>query len=180
MANGINDSGQIVGGYTFVQAGRPPQLVAAGFLLSGGSYTDLGTVGGSAAHGINNIGQIVFAYGVLSGGAFTALSVPGASLTDAWGINNLGQVVGVYSNNLQGVPDHGFLYQDGTYATFDVPGSISTEARAINDLGQIVGYYTDAAGNEHGFLATPTPAPSTLVLAGISLLGILGWAWRKR
>ncbi|HLJ98264.1 MAG TPA: PEP-CTERM sorting domain-containing protein [Gemmataceae bacterium] len=179
MANGINDSGQIVGGYSFVGGGRPPQLVAGGFLLSGGSYTDLGTVGGSAAHAINNVGQIVFAFGVLSRGTFMTLSVPGASLTDAWGINNLGQVVGVYSNNLQGLPDHGFLYNDGTYTTFDVPGSISTEARGINDNGQIVGYYTDTAGNEHGFLATPTPEPSTLVLLGCGVLGIIACGWRK-
>jgi hypothetical protein len=32
----------------------------------------------------------------------------------------------------------------------------------------------------HGFVATPTPEPSTLVLLGIGVLGIVGCAWRKR
>ena len=88
--------------------------------------------------------------------------------------------MGVYSENSQGLPELGFLYSDGTYSTLDVPGSIATEAIGINDLGQIVGYYTDAAGNEHGFLATSTPEASTLVLAGIGLLAITGYAWWQR
>ena len=183
QAYGINDSGQIVGGYTVLNSTRPPPMVVeGGFLLSGGTYTNLSTILGMAsATGINNAGQILATNGLLSGGAFTTLSVPGSSFTSAWGINNLGQVVGMYAAAGQESLDHSFVYSDGTYTTFDVPGSLATEAIGINDLGQIVGYYTDAAGNEHGFLATSTPEPSTLVLLGIGVLGILGYAgWKRR
>ncbi len=55
-ANGINDSGQIVGSYVDV-AGR-----FHGFLDSGGSFTTIdvpGSTKGTIAAGINNAGQIV-------------------------------------------------------------------------------------------------------------------------
>ena len=50
LANGINDSGQIVGGYSFLASSRlpPPSVVQAGFLLSGGIYTDLSSTPGAA------------------------------------------------------------------------------------------------------------------------------------
>jgi hypothetical protein len=35
-----------------------------------------------------------------------------------------------------------------------------------------------AQGNEHAFLATPVPEPSTLVLLAIVTVGLIGWAWR--
>jgi hypothetical protein len=42
-----------------------------------------------------------------------------------------------------------------------------------------VGWYAYAAnGNEHGLLATPVPEPSTLLLASIGVLGMVGWAYR--
>src|SRR5438445_12102699 len=57
---------------------------------------------------------------------------------------------------------HGFLYSDGSYTTIDVPDS-GANAYGINDAGQIVGWFADAQGG-HGFLATTTPEPSTLLL----------------
>jgi probable HAF family extracellular repeat protein len=62
----------------------------------------------------------------------------------------------------------------------DVPGSVQTDANGINDAGDIVGVYFDASGNEHGFLATPVPEPSTLLLLTIGTLGVIGWAWWRR
>ena len=64
--------------------------------------------------------------------------------------------------------------------TLDFAGSTSTAARGINGAGQTVGYYVDAAGNDHGFLATPAPEPATLTLAGLGALGLGGCAWRRR
>jgi probable HAF family extracellular repeat protein len=58
----------------------------------------------------------------------------------------------------------------GTYLTRDPngckpeAGSSYADTRGINASGQIVGYYQDADGTFHGFLATPTPEPSTLLL----------------
>jgi probable HAF family extracellular repeat protein len=52
---------------------------------------------------------------------------------------------------------HGFLLDQGSYTTLDVPGSSYTFATGVNASGQIVGCYIDAAGGQHGFLATPVP-----------------------
>lgn len=178
---GLNDSGQIVGGYTSLDFNH--SLISGSFLLSQGNYTQLNLINNGSASSINNAGQIVLSNGtqsgVLSGNMLTAISVPGSARTEASGINNLGQIVGIRNDTAMGSPDHGFVYHDGMYTTFDVPGALNTDPFGINDLGQIVGSYTDAAGNEHGFLATPTAGPSTLVLSGIGVLGILGFAWRK-
>jgi PEP-CTERM motif len=70
---------------------------------------------------------------------------------------------------------HGFLYSDGLYTTLELPGSINTLATGINDADQIVG----SADYSHGFLATPVPEPSTLLLLAIGTLGVIGWAWRR-
>jgi hypothetical protein len=52
------------------------------------------------------------------------------------------------------------MYSDGSYTTFDF--GAGTLLYGINDAGQIIGI-SDAGG----FLATPTPEPSTLVLLGV-------------
>jgi probable HAF family extracellular repeat protein len=77
---------------------------------------------------------------------------------------------------------HGFVREaDGTFHTIDVPGSESTSALDINTQGQIVGHFTDATGT-HAFLATPSlvPEPSTCLLLGSSLAGLVWWRKRKR
>ncbi len=52
------------------------------------------------------------------------------------------------------------MYSDGRYTTIDF--GADTRLYGINDAGQIIGT-TDAGG----FLATPVPEPSTLVLLGV-------------
>jgi len=79
---------------------------------------------------------------------FSAIDVPGATMTDINGINDLGQIVGTYTSS--GIT-RGFLLSDGDYTTLDVPGASSTSAWDINDAGQIAGSYV-VGGVTHAFL----------------------------
>jgi probable HAF family extracellular repeat protein len=167
-ANGINNSGQVVGFHGPTTLG-----VAPGYLYSGGSFTSISAMPNaftSAAYGINDAGQIAgtseltsgsyypypsgswppegFLY---SGGSFTPLAPPNSYDSAASGINNAGQIVGGFAN-ASNTKWAGFLYSGGSYSVINVPGSTSTTASGINNAGQIVGNYTDSAGKTHGFL----------------------------
>jgi probable HAF family extracellular repeat protein len=183
IALGINNAGQIVGG-----AAVQGMMYQTGFLLSGGRYATIAPPGsiGTTADAINNAGQIVGRYydarGIrhgflLSDGSYTTLDVPGSAYTEAQGINDSGQIVGEYYD---GKTYHGFLLIGSSYTTLDVPGSSLTEILGINGAGQIVGDYVDASGKGYGFLATPVPEPSMLLLLGIGTLCVLCWDWRSK
>src|SRR5579864_4435980 len=110
IAQGINDTGQIVGGYN--SQGNH------GFLFTGKT---LATLPAALAHGINDIGQIVGlsidaagSHGFLdTSGSFSTIDVPGASFTEAFGINDTGQVVGAYAIGGSG---YGFVDTSGVFA----------------------------------------------------------------
>ena len=107
--------------------------------------------------GINNVGDVVEAYGsaaaehglLLSRGTFSTIDVPGAVVTNAAGINNRGEIVGEYKDG--GGHYHGYLLSDGRLTIIDFPGASDTFARGINAAGQVVGQYVAADGS-HGFL----------------------------
>lgn len=99
-ANGINDSGQIVGNFSGAMA-----LPSIGcFFYSGGSFTTIAGVT-CQANGINDKGQVVgdnptpFLW---SNGAFIPTNLPNSAFPS--GINNSGQVVGTYvvNGNVEG------------------------------------------------------------------------------
>ena len=166
---GINNSGQVVGGFG-----------SHAFLYSGGIMTDLGTLPGrsqSVAYGINNSGQVVgystnscgsgglngcshaFLY---SGGMIDLGTLPGTSMSEAYGINNSGQVVG--SSFEQVGYFRAFLYSGGTMTDLNdlvnpPSGVYLADARGINDLGQIAAN----GSNGHAYFLTP----------GTSLLTVL-------
>jgi probable HAF family extracellular repeat protein len=144
-ANGVNDSGEIVGYY--IVSGTTDH----GYLRSGGKFITIdvpfsGATNTSALE-INNSGEIVGNWEdattqhgfLLIGTTYTSFDYPGAVSTAALGINNNGVVVGGYTD-ASGVT-HGFSLSAGTYASFDPPGSTYTVASGINDSGDIVGYY---------------------------------------
>jgi len=106
-AYGINNLGQIVGGYCLSTCGN-----SQGFIYSNASYTTLNVPGAISTRllGINDVGQIVGDYNdgsggtasnhafLYSGGTFTIISNPLApNDTFAFGINNSGQIVGQYN-----------------------------------------------------------------------------------
>jgi probable HAF family extracellular repeat protein len=166
---GINNRGQVAGGYVDVRGN------IHGFLYYKRAFT---TFDHPAASGIDNSpflnypgtvgfkinarGQIVGAYtgadgtarGFLkSGGSYTKLHVPGATETVALDINDRRQVVGFYTD--AGGSTHGFRWKNGAYTTIDFPGAAGTTAFGINNAGLVVGGYLDLGGSRpvlHGFL----------------------------
>ncbi|MEP6961975.1 MAG: PxKF domain-containing protein [Acidobacteriota bacterium] len=188
---GINDPGQIVGGYY-----NPSSGTAHGFLLSGGTFTTIDYPGasGTQPNGINNAGQVVGFYCagschygftfpfLLSGGVFYALpeapgSMPGT--TKPWAINTSGQIVGLYTDPCF-CKQHGFLLSGGVFTTIDDPGYFGSSAYGINDAGQIVGYGQNGFGSgpAHGFLlsggvftAIDFPGVFSTIPTGINISG---------
>jgi probable HAF family extracellular repeat protein len=66
--------------------------------------------------------------------------------------------------------------------TLLVPGTGWTlwEATGINDRGQIVGSGWNAAHEQHAFLLTPVPEPTTVTIIGLGVCLLLGRSTRKR
>jgi len=141
VAQGINNSGQIVGYYS-------DGSIYHGFLYSSGAFTNIdypsAASPGTFAEGINDAGQIVGYYfdgfgdyhGFLdSGGIFITVDDPlgvegpsGGASTYAYGINNAGAIVGVYrSSGIGGF--HGFLATPT--ATMVPPSQVSTSASGL-------------------------------------------------
>jgi probable HAF family extracellular repeat protein len=139
LANGINDSGRIVGSFCDSN-GR-----LHGFLDANAVFTTIDFPGAvdTSAFSINDAWQIVGFFSTSAGvgipfldahGVFTILNVSAVGIgASATGINNSGQIVG-YSSAVDG-----FLYANGVDSTIDVPGASGTTPWGINNLGQIVG-----------------------------------------
>jgi len=165
---GINDSGEIVGGWD--QSGAPQNQ--HGFTLISGTYTSFDYPGAlqTVAFAVNNKGDIV-GYWVdtsgeehgflLSGGTYTSIDPPGSIWTYASGINDAGDIVGGFCTTVACYDSdgynggQGFLLSKGTYTMFTIPGESGTGLSAINDKGWILGSYDDAAGFVYGFIAVP-------------------------
>jgi probable HAF family extracellular repeat protein len=152
LARDINDLGDIVGG---ANAGGTD--LGHAVLWSGGTVTDLGTLGGgpySEALGINNFGHIV---GTSSQHGF--LFVPGSGLRDltpnsdqgaAYDINDAGQVTG-YRTALGGY--HAFRWHAGQFIDLGVlAGFADSFGYAINGPGQVAGHSGTASGNSERFV----------------------------
>ena len=181
-ANGINDSGQVVGfGYHINTLGlsEASAFLYTGTPGSGGVMHDLGTLGGteSSAAAINDSGKITGGAQTSSGVAHAFLytgtpgvngqmidlgTLSGGSSSGGAAINTSGQVAGAaYTPNGR---SRAFLYTgtpgvDGQM--FDLgtlPGMFDSGGSAINDRGQVAGYSQGvSAFFRRAFLYTGTP-----------------------
>ena len=138
IATGINDSDEIVGGFSNTSGMH-------GFHLVGGNFTPPINFPGAPATGalgINNSHQIVGYFRDssgqihgfhLAGGNFTPLNVSGATILGAYGINNHDHIVGLSQDAKMQV--RGYLLSGNTFTQF---GSDEL-TYGINDDGWIVG-----------------------------------------
>jgi probable HAF family extracellular repeat protein len=165
-ANGINDSGQVVGQYG-------SSATQHAFLYSNGTMTGLpepSFTGGSGcvADAINNTGQIAGSCADATGQAHLVLwhngtvtdlgtlGTPGTfSFTRAVAINSSGQIAGTV---FTGGVDEGFLYSNGTITDLG-----SFLPAAINDNGVMVGGDQIDTGGTLQNLNTLLPAGSPTI-----------------
>jgi hypothetical protein len=181
-------SNSVNGQFSFFGGVTSPSSPCTGH-LEVDDFTALAVPGATvtAAHSINNRGQIVGDYqdsaGVrhgffLKGGQYTTIDPPGTTFTFAQQIDDAGVIVGFYDT-----PDgleHGFSYQNGHYATLNFPGAPYTDADGISGLGQIDGAYVDNSGITHGFildhghyLSVDAPGAANTVLNSANYFGLM-------
>jgi probable HAF family extracellular repeat protein len=160
-AFGINNEGQIVGGYRIRPGPSHALLIDQGQFIPLAPSSVLGNHF-SAAFDINERGDVVGTYRddqgsqhgfLLSNNVLTNIDFPGGTATDAFGINASGTIVGDFSDSAGAF--HGFVLHDGIFTQINVPGAVDTEATKINAAGDIVGSWdTDINTTGHGFVLT--------------------------
>jgi probable HAF family extracellular repeat protein len=197
QAIGINDRGQITG-YANTVGGDGHAFFWTPSMPNGanGTMQDLGTLGGASSTGnsINSEGQVAgYAYtnatvyhAFFYDGAMHDLGTLGGIDSEAESINASGEITG-WSYEFPQFPtsnERAFLWTSNSgmvdLNTLIDPQSDWTldNATALNDAGQIVGYGS-ISGQPHGFLLTPVPEPSTIVLAVIGAGLAIGYHHKR-
>ncbi len=164
---GVNDQGVAVGFYNDSKGNSHGYT----FTIAHKRYRKVGGIGGATsvtATGINDEGDIsgfetdsggaVVGFLKLSTGRVFTLSVPGASMTQAFGLNAGDEVVGAYEVGTGSTAKmHGFTWAPGFgFENVDDPSGVgATIVNGVNNRGWLVGFYTDSAGNTDGFIAKP-------------------------
>ena len=187
-AVGLNDAGVLLGG---TEGHGGVRGVIHDTVAGTTSYLSSWYGGGFEA--INNQGVVVGAYAECDendcapGRPYnwtTHQFLPGG-VGSAFDINDAGDIVGAISDPYIGTP-HAVLW-DASGDMLDlgsIPEVIASgwtsldRAVAINDMGIILGYGT-INGEQHAFLLSPVPEPSTYAFFGIGL-AILGLVAKKR
>ena len=183
---GINNRGQIVGGYKEDLSRGEAGCGQRGFLRDKrGRFTpiDVPGAGFTGPIDINDRGQVVgqFQYtdycpdgadplrGFLRDGSgrFTTIHVPGSGYTTANGINNRNQAIGEYLDADGTI--HGYLWERGRFTTIDVPDATGTAITDINDRGQMIGLYGDAGGTSHAFFRDKDGGITTIDAPGVPI-----------
>ena len=165
----------------------------AGYLWKESNQSYRTFSGTSGLDGVSENGQYIAA--VTTGGRAALYSPSGTLLGSYWNgkatfVNDNGLVVGDTTTIDGGGGNsnpQAMAYINGqtvNLTTAYAPGGVTFKAcDGVNDAGQILvsNSYSIATGVEMWLLTpTATPEPSTLLLAGIGLLGLTAYAWRKR
>jgi probable HAF family extracellular repeat protein len=161
--NGINDRGEVIGGYTSKKNCSVGYGCELGWLKDGANYRRI-TIGGSgftSAYAINNSGVIVgrccsnperspgFQYEPATGD-FQTINVPGAQLTIAQCINDLGAVCGLAE--FPGNVSTGFILENGAFTQVAVPNTTDNNLYGLNSSGQAVGCARPDTSRIEGYL----------------------------
>jgi probable HAF family extracellular repeat protein len=178
FASAINDSGQIVGSYCCAPIGFGGLIQRAFISLNGLGIVDLGGFfdqSGSAAFGVNSIGQVVGAattsaptltHAFLWSGAMQDLgALPGYNSSVARSVNDSGQVVGYsfhdnndnifnITDNVNEAEGRATLWSgsSGMQDLGTLPGMTQSQAYGINNKGQVVGYSFNFVEDSRAFL----------------------------
>jgi probable HAF family extracellular repeat protein len=149
-ASGINDEGDIVGGYAHCDFCQQH-----GYLWNGHKYKRLDVPGAqwTGAGSINNQGVITiiapdnsnFYHSYLyRHGKYTEVKVPGAYETFIQDINNSGDLALIWEDQKQN--NHGALRYKGLFYKFDYSKGVWTDVFGLNDYHLIVGDYGAISG----------------------------------
>ena len=170
----IGHDGKVTGYSDFLDANGVYLGYSSGFIFDPvtGQYTDISVPGKTAviAQGINDSGVVVGsgqdhpAVGFVrdpATGNLDLFQVAGLS-TKARGINRTGVITGFVEQVAQNIATDAFTFvgTPGNVQTLVIANMPSTVGEGINDGGQVAGLFRDAAGNTHGFMATPAELPT--------------------
>lgn len=162
-ANGMNDSGWIVGNTSSQNTNSGPFQA---FISIDGITTGLGTFAGSssAASDINNNNQIVGGVGSASGisrgyiydydtGNIDYLGTLGGDNSSATGINEVGQVIG--QSQISSGQYTAFFYDNNIMTSLGtLEGAGASIANGLNDNGMVVGKSATVFSGTHGYVWT--------------------------
>jgi hypothetical protein len=195
-APAINDSGQVAFNAN-LKAGGSGVFKATTASIDTMADTR-GPFSGFGVSSINNAGTVAFradlkagGQGIFTGDGLTLTTIAGTSgpfksFEDVASINNEGTVAFLadFKAGGKGIFTETDLITDEVIATGDALfGSTVTNLSfvrdGLNDAGQLAFWATVADGRAFIVRADAAPEPSTVLLLGIGIVGLIGYAWRR-